>query len=373
MSEPESENPLFHPAPHRMARSVWLYLGCALLIAMIVVFDLNTDPEISLSVFYVIPVVLAAWYGGQRAGTSVAVASAVAWYFEDAQEHQYTHPMAAYWEATVRVVTYALITYLLSRLRASIQAERVQSAKVSSLNADLERRVEERTRALESNLRDLEEFTYTMAHDLRTPSRHVLGFTDILREDFEAALGGDGQEYLERISVAAERMDRLVLDLLSYSRLMYQTVTFENVELGPLLEEVNSSMSQELARRGAEVVTNDPLPAVRAERDLLTVALKYLVSNALENVEDQKRPRIEIRGDRLHGRVRIQVWDNGRGISAEQSARLFRPGQRLHSGAEGTGMALAIARKAAERMGGHAGTEANRGEGNCVWIDLLAV
>jgi len=372
MSAPESKVLIPGPAPLGPERWVRLVLVCALLITAVVVFDLNTDPEISLSVFYIIPVILATWYGGEGAGLVIAVACAVTWYFEDAQERQYLHPAAAYWEATVRLATSVLITVLLSRLRRSLQTERIQSRKVSSLNTDLERRVEERTRALESNLRELEEFTYTMAHDLRAPARAVRGLADILCEDFEAALGSVGHDYLERISRAAERMDRLVLDLLSYSRLMYQTLTFEKVELRPLLEDVNASLSEELVRRGAEVVTEDPLPAVRGERELLTVTLKYLVSNAMEDVEAEKRPRIVIRGDRHHDRVRIRVWDNGRGISAEQWVRLFRPGQQLDSGAAGTGMALAIARKAAERMGGHAGSESPEGEGNCVWIDLPA-
>jgi signal transduction histidine kinase len=372
MSEPTFKNPVPDAIPNPIARSVGLYLGCALLIALVVVFDLNTDPEFSMSVFYLVPVALAAWYGGRGAGVAFSVASAIAWYLEDATEHHYTHAGAAFWEGAVRLATSLLVTVLLSRLRTSLRTEQAEKAKVAGLNAELERRVEERTCALESHLRELEEFTYTMAHDLGTPVRAVRGFADLLLLDFEEALGDAGVDYLDRIFRAAERMDRLVQDLLNYSRLMVRPVTLERVELRPLVLEVNSSMSEEFARRDAEVISEVPPLPVRGERGLLTVTLRCLVSNALEDVEDEKRPRIEIRGHRHEDRVRIQFWDNGRGIPPEQWARLFRPGQRHYPGAWGTGMALAIARKAAERMGGLAGTESVDGKGNCVWIELPA-
>jgi len=369
MSEPNGEE---GSAPG-LRRAAWVYLGCAALIAIIAFFDLSTDPEISLAVLYLTPVVLGAWFGGKTTGALFSATCAVVWFFEDRQEHQYTHPAAAYWEATARLATFLLVSYLISRLRTSIHREKRESAKVLDLNAGLERRVEERTRALESNLRELEGFTYTMAHDLRAPARAVHGFGEVLRQEYGEVLDAAAHDYLNRISTAGEHMDRLVLDLLSYARLIHRPVASEVVELRSLVEEVTSSISGELTRRGGEVLPDERYPSVRGERSLLQEALRRLVTNAIGNVDEGKAPRIEIRGDRHDGRIRIRVCDNGQRIPADLWERLFRPGERLRPGpGTDTGMSLAIAKKAAERMDGRVGTEPDYADGNCVWIDLPA-
>jgi signal transduction histidine kinase len=348
----------------KLTRSLLHYLGYLLLIVGVAVFDLSTPPNISLTIFYLIPVLLAAWFEGRTAGYVLSVASALAWFIEDTQEHSYTYSAAAYWETAARLAIYFLITYLISRLQKSIQQAR-------ATNAELERMVSERTRALESNLQDLKEFTYTMAHDLRAPARAVHGLTALLREDYGEAFDAAGFDCLDRISGAGDRMDQLVLELLSYASLIHRPIVVGTVELRPVIDTVTSSMTNVLSQRKAEVHSDGQLPAVRGEKALVEEILSHLVSNALVDVEEDKSPQIEIRGDRHNGAVRIQVRDNGAAIPTELWGRLVRPGERLRPGA-GTGMSLAIARKAAERMGGRLGAEPVGRNGNCVWIELPA-
>ena len=245
-------------------------------------------------------------------------------------------------------------------------------AALRDLAATLEARVEERTARLAEVAAELDAFAYTVSHDLRAPLRAMEGFARILEEDHAAALDAAGRRHARRIVEAAERMDGLIQDLLAYSRL-----SRAEIEARPVaLEEAVDRAVADLPPGAAEVEAARPLPAVRATRPVLGLILANLLSNAAKF----RRPgaagpaRIRIRAEaRPGGRVRLWVEDDGIGVAPEHLERIFEVFQRLHGqeSYQGTGIGLAIVRKAAERLGGAAGAESGGpGRGSRFWVEL---
>jgi len=237
--------------------------------------------------------------------------------------------------------------------------------------AELEARVQERTADLEQSIRAMQDFTYTIAHDLRAPMRAVHSFATLLLEHYGDVLNEEGRDFAQRITGAALRMDELIRDLLEYGR-----VASEQVALGEVMTEkvVEAAVqlvqsSEQGARSRIEVA--HPLPRVRANAAVLRKTLVRLLENAVTYTKPGVTPEVRICAEEHDGWVRLQIRDNGPGIAREFHEQIFRAFQRLppYTG-EGTGMGLAIVQKAVERMRGRVGVESAPGQGSCFWIDF---
>ncbi len=252
-----------------------------------------------------------------------------------------------------------------------VTEQRRVRGEIEDLNRNLERRVGERTAELKEALQELDGFSYSVSHDLRAPLRAMSTFSDLLLEEGKI-LDPEGRVYVQRISEAARRLDTLVNDLLTYGRVGRMGVTLEDVELGPVVRDVLGQMAMELKERQAEVSVAEPLPRVRAHGLLLAQALTILLSNAVKFVAPGVAPRVAVRAERRSAMVRLWVEDNGIGIPVEQQHLLFAVFQRLNTGPAypGTGIGLAIVRRAVERMGGEIGLESEPGRGSRFFIDL---
>jgi PAS domain S-box-containing protein len=240
---------------------------------------------------------------------------------------------------------------------------------------DMKRRDEELRQSahrLQTALDELNGFAYSVAHDLRAPLRAMAGFSDLLRKEFGHGIDEEAHDYLHRIATAAQRMDELIQDLLNYSRVSRVHVRIEKVELGPLVTEILGRCEGEIHERQARVEVQQPLPCVLAYRVALDQVLANLISNAVKFVGDGVRPEIQIRAERLGEAVRLSIIDNGIGIPSEQQERIFGVFERLHPEAQypGTGIGLAIVKRAMERMGGRVGVESVPGVGSRFWIEL---
>jgi signal transduction histidine kinase len=352
----------------------WLTYGLSLiLLGAIVLLDTYIEPEISLTVFYILPVVVAVWYGSRAAGIALSLLSSGLWLAIELSERSYHQPWTPYWEASGRAATYVTVALIISTLRRSLGQQEVQAGLIRQLNASLEKRVEERTRELKKTLEDLEAFTYTMAHDLRAPLRALHGFSDILGEELDGVLSASDKDYLSRIGEAARRMDRLVLDLLDFAHLIHYPVQTQEIDAEGLLRTVQGSLEEELKPATADVRVEGPIPRVRGEVGLVTEVLRKLLSNALRSTEEGKDRRIHvrIRAERRAEWVRISVEDDGPEIPVGHHERVFEPGERWRPG-DATGMGLAIVRKAVERMDGHVGVESAPEGGSRFWFELRA-
>lgn len=239
--------------------------------------------------------------------------------------------------------------------------------------ADLQRKVDERTAALQEKTNQLEAFLYTVAHDLRSPLRAISGYAELAVEDFGRELPDGATGYLGRIRTSAQRLDGLIRDLLTYSRIAQVDLAPENVPLGASVEWAVREFEREIAAKQAVVEVAPDLPTVVAERSLVDQVMLNLISNALKFVPAGVPPRVRISATgQAGGMVRVQVADNGIGIAPEHHARIFRVFERLKDAAAypGTGVGLAIVARAADRLGGRVGVESRQGGGSTFWVEL---
>jgi signal transduction histidine kinase len=244
------------------------------------------------------------------------------------------------------------------------------------LNLELEERVTKRTAELEAALAEMESFTHAVAHDLRAPVRALHGLSDLLLEDFaDQPLDAEGRGYLQRMRDVSDRMDRLMVDLLSYSRLSREEIPKEPVETLGLVCETLMLMTETLKNRNAHIDIEEGGATVMANRALLSQMLINLLSNAVKFVAPGVTPSIRIFAERRPGWVRLSVSDNGIGIGAEYLDRIFGVFQRLNRQEDypGNGLGLALVRRAALRMGGRVGVHSTPGKGSTFWIELPQV
>ena len=232
--------------------------------------------------------------------------------------------------------------------------------------------MEERTRQLQEANSALEAFTYSVSHDLRAPLRAMWGYATALVEDYKDRLDATGQQYAAAIVDAAKRMDSLIEDLLSYSRLGRVEMQLGSVRLEDTVSDAVRQIEAVLTSSGAEIELVEPFSDVYGHHATLVQVLVNLLSNSLKFVQVGVKPKIRVSTESNDGNVRIWIADNGIGIAREHQQRIFQPFERLH-GVEsypGTGIGLAVVRRGIERMGGQVGVESEPGRGSKFWIEL---
>ncbi|MCI0536512.1 MAG: hybrid sensor histidine kinase/response regulator [Verrucomicrobiales bacterium] len=233
------------------------------------------------------------------------------------------------------------------------------------------RTIQELNERLRGAVHDLEAFSYTISHDLRSPLRAMQEYSQALLEDCQAQLGPEGEEYLQRISKAAVRMDALIQDVLTYSRVSKADVKTGPVNLAELIEDVIKE-SRTIQNVGARIRVQGSLEKVEGHQAYLTQCLSNLLENAIKFVPRDRLPDVVIRTEATDARVRIWIEDNGIGIDPSHHARIFEMFGRVNpqTDFEGTGIGLSIVKKAAERMGGAVGVDSILGQGSKFWIEL---
>jgi PAS domain S-box-containing protein len=242
---------------------------------------------------------------------------------------------------------------------------------VRHVNENLERLVAERTAELSEANQNLEEFAYSVSHDLRAPLRSIDTYARQLLERDSVAPDEAAVEQVGRIVAGCLRMDALIHDLLEYSRITRAEVQLEPLSLVLVVNSVVGALGQQ-GERHPRIVVQEPLPWVTAHRATLIQIITNLITNAIKFVPPDVQPTVRIWSERVDGFTRMWVEDNGIGIPAEDQRQIFEPFMRLHAESEfpGTGIGLAIVRKGIERMGGRVGVESELGRGSRFWIDL---
>ncbi|HEY3728428.1 MAG TPA: ATP-binding protein [Solirubrobacteraceae bacterium] len=234
-------------------------------------------------------------------------------------------------------------------------------------NSELERRAQELAR---SNA-ELDQFAAIASHDLQEPLRKVRTFTERITDTEGENLSERGQDYLKRANASAERMQRLIEDLLKFSRVATQGRPFAPVDLGSVTSEVLEDLDDSIQRAGAAVRVG-ALPTISADAHQMRQLIQNLVSNAIKFSREGVTPEVDINATEDGGFVRLTVRDNGIGFDAQYSRRIFRVFERLHGRGTyaGTGIGLALCRKIAERHGGTVTAESVPGEGSTFTVTL---
>ena len=272
------------------------------------------------------------------------------------------------------LIVYGSLVSIVWRGWSTISRQRRQ---LETVNTRLEARVAERTAELTSmnqevvrSNRDLEQFAYVASHDLQEPLRAVVGFTKILARRYEGKLDGDTDDLTARAVNAATRMQLIISDLLEYSRVGRDLGELQPADCDVIVDQEVDGLSAVVAGSGA-LVTHDPLPTIMANAPLLSEVFRNLIGNTIK-YRGERSPRVNISAERRDDHWVLSVQDNGIGIDPQYAEQIFVIFKRLHSRTEyaGTGIGLAICKKAAERLGGNIWVESRLGEGATFYLSI---
>jgi len=258
------------------------------------------------------------------------------------------------WQVGRELADHMAIALRQSQLLEAVQEQRER----------LEERVQERTAELES-------FTYSVSHDLRTPLRAIDGYTRILKEEHADQLDDEGQRLLDTIYESTQTMGALIDDLLTLSRLGRREMHRVPIDVCALAQEAFEELERAQPAITADVTFTCPsLPTAHADRSMIRQVLINLLSNALKFTRDEEAPRIEIGAEDRGDAVVYSVQDNGVGFNMEYADKLFGVFERLHDDFEGTGVGLALVERIVRRHDGEVWGRAAEGEGATIYFTL---
>lgn len=235
----------------------------------------------------------------------------------------------------------------------------------------LEELVEERTQTLMSYTDELESFSYSISHDLRTPLRAINGYCAILLEDYSQAIDAQGKELLDRVRRASVRMGELIDDLLMLSRITQHELSKKHIDFTQLCSQIVSDIEQSYPGT-KPIVMITPGMQLYCDPNLIHIAMENLIGNAFKYSGKQPQPQISIRLEHIHDAYAVSVKDNGVGFNNEYSSKLFKPFERLHDPAlfEGTGIGLAIVQRVVTRHGGKVWAHGKQNVGSTFYFSL---
>ena len=235
----------------------------------------------------------------------------------------------------------------------------------------LDRLVERRTATLRETIAELEAFSYSISHDMRAPLRAMQGYAKALLADYKERLDPEATHYLDRIFRSSNRLDSLIQDVLAYSKVTKGDILLHPVDLESLIDDIFSSHPEFQAPQ-ALIAVEKPLHRVLGHEAYLTQCITNLLGNAIKFVPAGVVPMVLVRSERLDGKVRLWFEDNGIGIDPSHHERIFQIFGQVYPEKKygGTGIGLAIVRKAVQRMNGEAGVESGLDKGSRFWLIL---
>ena len=271
-------------------------------------------------------------------------------------------------EEVIRKKTFALEQ---SRVATLNIAQDLDKARRETEKAKME--LEELTGKLERSNRELQDFVYIVSHDLKAPMRKVSMFGELLKEPLAGRLNEDEKENFDFMIEGATRMQELIDDLLIYSRVTTKAKPPERVDLNEVIEDLkNVELAIQLEETGGVIEVQEPLSTVYADPSQMHQLMQNLIGNGLKYHREGVPPVVTIRNKQDGNVVRIEVQDNGIGISEGYHDKIFKMFQRLHSDEEyeGTGVGLAVCKKIVERHGGEIGVGSTADGGSRFWFTI---
>lgn len=355
-------------APRPIGRPLLCYLLAILAVLLVTLVRVPLAPLLGNTVpfiLYLPAIVFAGWLGGFGPGFTATVLSgylAKTWFFEPRGSFSIPDAGSAF-RLGLFLLNGTIISYLCGRLH-------IRSAELEKERQRLEATVEERTSHLARALADMESFSYTVSHDLRSPMRSMLGFAEIMLEEHAHELKPEARDYLERIRAAASRLDQLTTDLLALAKVSGTQVETRAIALREAVGGVVES-SPRWGSNDVSINYEGCQHTVLGNHTLLTQAMQNLLENAVKFIAPDVKPKIRFWSEARGDIVRLWIVDNGIGIAPADQQRLFKIFERgANQGYQGTGIGLAIVERAVSKMEGRVGVESELGQGSRFWIDL---
>lgn len=253
---------------------------------------------------------------------------------------------------------------------SDITEKKLAEDEVKRLNIELEGRVFQRTLELEEKTAELEAFSYSVSHDLRAPLRALSGYTSILGEKYASSMDEEGLNLMNSITYNIRKMDNLIVALLTFSKIGKQDIRFSSVNMVTMVQSIVSELTSETKNRYNIIINN--LPVCHADAPMIYQIWVNLIHNAIKYSSKKENPCIEIGSLSSESYNVYYIKDNGVGFDSKYIDRLFAVFQRLHSEKdfEGTGVGLAIVRRAVNRMGGKVWAESKLDEGASFYFSI---
>jgi light-regulated signal transduction histidine kinase (bacteriophytochrome) len=266
-------------------------------------------------------------------------------------------------------VMIAVLVWLFFEVLSCDEAREIAQTELHKMNAELEARVDARTRDLTRANEELQQFTHVASHDLQEPLRTITSFSQLLSSRYSGRLDEDADEFIGYIVSSSRRVTDLINGLLALARIRKAGQPADLVSFDDMLADAEISL-QTLVRESGAKITSGALPSLVVDRVQLTQVLQNLISNAIK-FRGEEAPSVHLEAKRDSGTWVFSVADNGRGFDPEFGERIFGLFQRLHQReADGTGLGLSVCRKIIERHGGRIWATSAPGSGSTFFFSL---
>lgn len=331
------------------------------------IIDYVTGTELSISIFYLLPISLVTWFINRKTGIALSVAGVIIWFYVDfAAGHVYSHSAIPYWNSLVQLSIFLITVFILAALK-------VEYGKKMQLIEELRKTEEalaQKARDLARSNTELEQFAYIAAHDLRGPLIVVESYISKLHRRYKERLDKDAERFIKEAVEGIGRMKLLINDLLSYAKAGSKGKNFEHIDCNKALELAIANLKVEIEGRNA-MVTSDRLPSISADHSQLVQLFQNLIGNSIKFCREG-RPLIHVSAEDKNTEWVFSIRDNGIGIAPAHTDRIFEIFKRLHTSSDysGTGIGLAICKKVVERHGGRIWVESELGKGATFYFAL---
>jgi signal transduction histidine kinase len=336
--------------------------------------DYATGSELSVVVFYLLPISLIAWSTNRKTSIVMCIISAgIEFMANTAAGRTYSHYLITFWNSLVLLGFFLIYVFILLTMKTEYTAKvnlinKLENAlsELDLAKKDLEQKAQELTRSND----DLKEFAYAISHDLKEPLRVIDGFVKLLAKRCKGGLSSDADNFMEYIVAGVKRMQVMIKDLLEYSLVGTQVKDLELIDSRLIIEQALLNLRIAIEESGAEV-TVDPLPKVMADASQLVRLFQNLIGNAIK-FRGKEALKIHISSEQKDDEWIFSVRDNGIGIDRNHFGRIFLIFQRLHTREEydGTGIGLAICKKIVERHSGRIWLESEPGKGSTFYFTI---
>ena len=357
----------------RKPKPLFITLGF-ILVFFVGAADFLAGTEVSISIFYLLPISLAAWFVSKRAGIFISILSGAMELATDIMAgRSYSHPIIVHWNYAVHLGFFLIIVFILSALKKEYE-------KTMRLNVDLQNtlvelkktqnELERKAQDLVCSNMELEQFAYVAAHDLKGPLVVAGGYINRLEVLYKDKLGPDANRIISAVKNGLARMEALINALLAYARAGAKAKELKLANYNDLVELATTNLQVEIERSCA-IVTHDPLPILLVDHIQIVQLFQNLIGNGIK-FRREEPPHVHISAEQKEEEWVFSVSDNGIGIEPKNLNCIFNIFQRLHSSSEyqGNGIGLATCKKIVECHGGQIWVESEPGNGSKFYFTI---